>query len=83
MAFRHKDVAVRRDDHIGRLVEEARGRTGDPCLSERHQNFPIRTEFENLRSLAILRLLVGDPEITLGINGGAMRKHEHPFAPAF
>src|SRR5437660_11007483 len=48
--FGDEDIAVRCDEHVVRLIEEAgRGRTA--ARAKRHQELPVRTELEHLVAL--------------------------------
>src|SRR5881409_963489 len=82
MSLGDENVAVRRDNHIRRLVEQTWIGAGNARLAERHQQLSIRTELEDLITLTILYLRVGYPEVPLRIDRGAVRKHKHAFSPA-
>ena len=57
MAVGNEDVAVGRNHHTARSIEGIGSGARDAGLSERHQDFSVRTEFENLLPLAVLCLL--------------------------
>src|SRR5581483_11081261 len=54
MAFRHDDVAVRRDDDVVRGEEEV-GFFAAARLSDRHQQLAVAIEFENLMAFRLRR----------------------------
>src|SRR5437773_11156817 len=82
MAVGDEDVARgRRHDNIGRLIEEIRSRPGNTGLPERQQHLTLRVELEDLMPLAVLPARVGHPEVAVPIDGGAVRKDEHPLTP--
>src|ERR1022692_660218 len=82
MAVRDENVAVRRYDHGVRLIEGIGTIASDASFAERHQDFSIGTEFENLVTLAVSRLPVGHPDVAVAIHIKTMREHEQPFAEA-
>src|SRR5438309_3938201 len=77
MSVADENIAVRRNHDVGRSVEHIRPLAGDASLSERHQDFSIRAELEDLMTLAIFPLCIGDPYITVWCHGHAVGLHEH------
>src|SRR5579872_607201 len=82
MAVRHKDGAIRRDGDIRREIESVGTIAGDPGFPERHQNFTLRTELENLLALSVPALRVRHPEISLRVHASSVREYEHSHAEA-
>src|SRR5262245_37699172 len=81
VSFGHEDVSIGSNGNVRGLVEEAGLRAGYPGLTQRHEDLPLRTEFENLISLSVVYPCIGHPQVPLSINGGTVRKDEHAFAP--
>src|SRR6266699_2210878 len=77
MSVADENIAVRRNHDVGRSVEHIRPLAGDASLSERHQDFSIRAELEDLMTLAIFPLCIGDPYITVWCHGHAVGVREH------
>ena len=82
VAVGHEDVAVRRDDDVGRLIEEIGTGAADARLAERHQHLAVGAELEDLMALAVLAARVGHPEVAVAVHGRAVREDEHALAPA-
>src|SRR5215510_3237745 len=84
-----EDVAIRRSDDIGRLIESVRAVAGDTHLAECQQDFSFRTEFDDDLSLPGRGFssgaqwnCVSHPDVSLPVYMDAVRKYEHPFAEA-
>ena len=86
MPIGHEDIAVGRDDHIGRPIEYIRAIARHTSLSERHQQRAVRTEFEDLMTLVAPRVCavgcIGHPYIAGAIHIEAMRDDEEAGAEA-
>src|SRR5439155_20153591 len=82
VAVGDKNIASRRDDDVGRLIEQTGGRAADARLAERHERFALGTELEDLVALPALAARVGHPEIAVAIHRRAVREVEQTFAPA-
>src|SRR5262249_11215081 len=52
------------------------------CFAERHQDFSIRAEFENLLTLSILILGIRHPKVSFAVNRHSVWLHEHVRAEA-
>src|ERR1700722_4134441 len=83
MPVGYEDVAVLRNGHAGRAIERIVTRTRNASLSERHEDFPLTAELENLLALAVFALSIGNPDVALGIYRQPVSLHEHPGAKAF
>ena len=83
MSVRDKNVAVRRDQHIARLIERVGPVSRDSRLAERQQHFSVLAELENLVALPIFGVAIRDPHIVVFIYKETMRPHNHPRAKAF
>ena len=82
MSVSDENVATRRDIHGGRRIEFVWSAAGDAGLAERHQDFAVRTELNNLLPLAGPPQVVGYPDVTSVINMKAVRQNEHTGAKA-
>ena len=84
MPIGHEDIAVGRDDHIGRPIERIGAIARHTSLSERHQQRAVRTELEDLMTLVApcVRAVgcIGNPHITGAIHIQAMRDDEEAGA---
>ena len=83
MSFGYENVTVGSHYHIGWFIEQSWLSARNTGFAERHQNLSIRAELEHLGSFSVFELGIGHPQIPLRVQSGTMRKHEHPFAPAF
>jgi hypothetical protein len=84
-----EDIAIRRDQDSGRLIECVRAISGDSSLAERHQDLAVRTELENLVTLSVsVRILpvgsfsVRHPNVSFPVHMDPMRTDEHPGTKA-
>ena len=89
MAVPDEDIAVRRDQDGGRLIEGVRAICGDSSLTERHQELAVLTELENLVALSVSPgiLPVGPfpvrhPDVSIPVHVDPMRTNEHARAKA-
>ena len=76
-----EDLAVRRDDDVGRLVERVRAVAGDAGLAERHQQLAVGTELEDLMAFAARRPRVGHPDVAVAIDREAVRERRTSLRP--
>src|SRR5215469_5728345 len=81
MALRDENIAIGGDGYVGGLVEKTRIGAGDASFAEGHEHLSLGIELEDLHPLAVLRLLIGYPQVALRINRGAVGEDEHVFAP--
>jgi hypothetical protein len=72
-----EDVAVGRDDDVGRPAERVGPLGVDARSSERHQDLALGAELEHLMSLAVFALRVGHPDVSFPVDRHAVRLHEH------
>ena len=84
VAVRDEDVAVRRGDHVARLVEltgAAAGLAGD---AQAQQLFALGAELDDLMALGarLVALRVGHPDVAVGVDVDAVRQHEQAGAEA-
>ena len=89
MAVPDEDIAIRRDQDGGRLIERVRTISGDSSLAERHQDLAFRTELENLVTLSVsVGILpvgpfsVRHPDVSVTVHVDSMRTDEHSRAKA-
>ena len=80
MTVGDEDVAVRRDEHVGRLVEAVGARRRHALPAERHQHRAVGAELEDLLSHLAVAARIGDPQVAVAIDGGAVREEEQPGA---
>src|SRR5262245_12724404 len=75
VSLRHEDVAVRRHEDVGRLIERVGGVgvAGDARLAQRHQHFAVLAELDDGLALAILRSRVGYPDVAFAVDMEAVR----------
>src|ERR1700685_321988 len=66
-----KDVPIRSDRHGGWRIESVVIRALDSLFAKRHQYFSVGAELENHIALAVLRADIGDPDVSLLIDGKA------------
>src|ERR1700730_5773371 len=87
MSIRDKNVAIRSDRDSRRPIEGVRTIPGDSGLTERHQNFPIRTELEDLVALSMFACVitcgsssdsVSHPNVSVLVHKEAVWIYEHP-----
>ena len=79
----HEDVAVRRDEHVGRLVERVGTVAGDARLAERHQHLAVRTELVDDLALVVRRIaraVIGHPDVAVLVDVKTVREVEQPGA---
>ena len=76
MTFRNENITVARINHnVIRPVQGFRVTTG---VSQRHQNFTVGTEFNDLISQHLIRTCISHPEVSFVIDRCAMGKQEEP-----
>ena len=80
MPLRDEDIAIRSERDSSRLIEVVRSRSGDARGTECHQNFPGWGKLEHLMTLALFALDVGDPHISIRVDGDAVRHYHQPAA---
>ena len=78
-----EDVAVRRDQNIGRRIEGVGTVARHTSLAQRHQDLAVGTELVDLMTLGALAPAVGDPHIAIPVDVEAVGKDKHPGAEAF
>ena len=80
--IRHKDVAVRRGDHITRLVELPRSTARLSGRAKTQEFLALRAELDDLVPLGpgFVPLRVGNPNIASVIDMKPVRQHEQPGA---
>src|SRR5260221_9706209 len=83
MSIRDENIAVRRDEHVARLIESDRSVSLDSRLAERQHHFPILAELENLVACPGFAIAVRHPYIIVFIYEEAMRPHDHSCAKTF
>ena len=89
VAVRDEDVAVGVDGHVSRPVEGVRPVGGHARPAQRHQDLAGRAELEDLvpapagvhAEHRLAPVVVGRPEVALGVDVEAVRRREHPLAP--
>src|SRR5439155_23663455 len=81
VAVGDEDGAVGRNENVGGLIEKIRAAAGYTGFAERHEHYAVGTELGDGVSLAAAAARVGDPEIAVAIDAGAVREVEHPRAP--
>jgi len=82
MSVGNEDLSTRRHQHIGRLIERIGAVPRHTGLAKREQHPPFRAELEHLLPLAVLSAAVGHPDVSLTVDGDAVRIDEHPGAEA-
>src|SRR5437867_10650233 len=89
MSVPNEDVAIRRDQDSGGLIECIRAGSGNSSLAERHQELALRTKLENLVALAVSvgiftvrSFSVRHPHVSFSIDVDPMRTNEHPRTKA-
>src|SRR5260370_37438572 len=82
MPIGDEDISVRRNRHGRRLVECIFAGPSYSGFAEREQDLSLWTELENLMALAVFRVTIGDPYISVAVRGDAVRKDEHSRAEA-
>jgi len=80
MTVGDEDVAVRRHEHVGWLIEAVGTRGRHALPAERHQHRAVGTELEDLLSDPAVAARIGDPQVAVPVDGGAMREQEQPNA---
>src|SRR5580693_8072146 len=92
MAVRDKNIAIRTHYDCRRPVECVRSIAGDACLAERHQNFSVGAELEDLVALSVFARIVicsnssdpvGHPHVSILVRKDAVRKYEQSRAEIF
>ena len=76
MSVRDKNVAIRSDRDIGRLIESVRAVSGDSRLAEGHQDPAIGTEFEHLVAFAVFSLSISHPYVAFLVHADSVGKYE-------
>src|SRR5450432_3212425 len=71
MAVGDENIAIGRDQYIGRHVERVVAAPGDSSLAEAHQHLSVRAELDDLKSHAALGLTVGHPDIAVAVHADA------------
>ena len=95
MAIRHEDIAVWRNGNAGRPIECIRTIAGHALLAERHQHLACRTQLEDFLAHDYAFCILGrhaehclfivhvaDPQISVSIDGEAVRISEQSHAKA-
>ena len=89
VAVGDEDVAVGVDHDVARPVEGVGTVARDPRPAEGHQDLAARAELEHLvpapadgqAEHRVAAVVVGRPEVALGVDVEAVRGREHPLAP--
>jgi hypothetical protein len=86
VAVGHEDVAIRRRDHVGWLIEVRRILTSHTGRAEAQQYFAFRTELDDVmttcdrgcaRAPTAGRQSIDDPDVALSVDVDAVRENEH------
>src|SRR5829696_3849197 len=77
VAVSNEDMSVGSDVNCRWRVELVEAAAWLAGLAERQQHFSIRTELEDLVTLAVLAEAVGHPNVSLAIDMETVRKNEH------
>src|SRR5262249_47026575 len=81
-SVRDEDVAIGRDQDIGRPIEGVGPVARDPGLAQRHQHLSIGTELDDRVALAVAAPAVGDPDVAIPVREQAVRPIDHAGAEA-
>ena len=84
VAVRDEDVAVRRRDHVARLVELARAAARHPRFAQAHQLLALGAELDHLVPLGarLVAFPVGHPHVAVRVHVQAVRRDEQTGAEA-
>src|SRR5215472_5039356 len=77
-----EDVAIGRDQDIGRPIEGVGPVARDPGLAQRHQHLSIGTELDNRVALAVAVSAVGHPDVAVPVREQAVRPIDHAAGEA-
>src|SRR5262249_57587780 len=77
-----ENVSIGRNEHRRWRVEFVRAIAGDPGFAEREQHLAVRTELDDLMTLAVLAQPIGDPDVALAVDMNAVRQHQRTNAEA-
>jgi hypothetical protein len=83
MAVGDEDVAIGRDQDVGRLAEGVRPAAGYPRLAERHQELAVLVELHDGVALAVVHgAAVADPDVVVLVDMEPVRIVDHAAAEA-
>jgi len=77
-----EDVAIGRDQDIGRPIEGLGPLARDSGLAQRHQHLSIGAELDDRVALAVAASAVGHPNVAIPIREQAVRPIDHAGAEA-
>src|SRR5215472_10757904 len=72
-----EDVAIGRDQDVGRPIEGLGPFARDPRLAQRHQHLSIGAELDDRVALAVAASAVGHPDVAIPVREQAVRPIDH------